>query len=526
MASCLGIYIDRNLIKYAKVKRRRDRFKVESFGIDVFEDFEDGIDKVISETNSYKTPICVNISNEVYNYFEVYSALDKKDIVKSLEIEFEKVCNKKKLDVNAFESRFLLTENPENFEKFNSIYVSTSKSELENEIEALLDYKLISMAPIAISLTNLLEVKEHENFAIINLENDTKITTVMDGQIKSIDTLKNGLFEVAEKINNNEMSWKKSYNAYKNITIYNHEVSSLSENENEYLNYVMPTLGKISDEAKKVLKSYKDSLNKIYISGMGALINNIELYFQDAIGIECEVLRPFFIDTESSKFPVIEYIEVNSAIALALDGLEYINKDLNFAPISKLDDFEKIINSSDEFDIRNWREYLEGPYDPVEKTLLRGILAALLATILFIVFSLNISKKLNSQTNKINQKIADVNEQIELIDGDIKIIESYDKIYKSIINKEPLEESRVISKDSIPNLLNKIMFIIPGNVQLTKIKNTENNHIEIEAISENIGDLETFYNSIQTDGEIMTNMKVNYINRNNVIIMTIEGDII
>ena len=109
---------------------------------------------------------------------------------------------------------------------------------------------------------------------------------------------------------------------------------------------------------------------------------------------------------------------------------------------------------------------------------------------------------------------------------DIKIIESYDKIYKSIINKEPLEESRVISKDSIPNLLNKIMFIIPGNVQLTKIKNTENNHIEIEAISENIGDLETFYNSIQTDGEIMTNMKVNYINRNNIIIMTIEGDII
>lgn len=527
MASCLGIYIDRNLIKYAKVKRRKDKIKVEAFGIDVFEDFEDGIEKVISETNSYKTPICVNILNEIYNYFEVYSALDKKDIVKSLEIEFEKVCNKKKLDSEAFESRFLLTENSENFEKFNSIYVSTDKKELEEQIEVLSEYKLISASPLAISLTNLLEVNEKDSFAIINIENDTKITIIIDGQIKEIDTLKNGLFEVSEKINETEMSWKKSYDIYKNITIYKNGANSLSDNENEYLDLVMPVLEKISDEAKKDLKKYKDKLNKVCITGMGASINNIDLYFQSKLEVnECIILKPFFIDANSSKYPVKEYIEVNSAIALALDGIEFINKDLNFAPISKLDNFEKIISYQDEFDIRNWREYLRGPYDIAEKTILRAIIAFLLAIVIFIIFSASISRKLSIQTNKINQKIETLDEKIELINKDIKKVDTYNSIYQAILKNEPLNSSRIIAKDSIPNLLNKIMFIIPGSVQLTEIKNTSDNHIVIKAISESKDDLESFYSSIETDGEIITNMKKTYNNENEKIIMTIEGDIL
>ena len=98
MASCLGIYLDKNLIKYAKVKKKyNNSYRVEAFKVDVFENMEDAIEKAISETNSYKIPISINISNEFYNYFEVYSELDKKDIIKSLEIEFEKVCSKKKL---------------------------------------------------------------------------------------------------------------------------------------------------------------------------------------------------------------------------------------------------------------------------------------------------------------------------------------------------------------------------------------------------------------------------------------------
>ena len=84
MLSCLGIYIDKNLIKYAKVKKTKDSYKIEAFNVEVFENLEEALNKIIAETNSYKTPICINISNELYNYFDVFSMLEKKDITKSL----------------------------------------------------------------------------------------------------------------------------------------------------------------------------------------------------------------------------------------------------------------------------------------------------------------------------------------------------------------------------------------------------------------------------------------------------------
>ena len=71
------------------------------------------------------------------------------------------------------------------------------------------------------------------------------------------------------------------------------------------------------------------AINKIYITGTASAINNIDLYFEEIIGgIKCEILKPFFIDTTELKISTKEYIEVNSAIALALEGLGFANKEL------------------------------------------------------------------------------------------------------------------------------------------------------------------------------------------------------
>ena len=69
MASCLGLYIESNLIKYAKVTKEREMLKIESFGIKFYERLSDAISQIISETYSYKIPISVNLSEEMYNYF-------------------------------------------------------------------------------------------------------------------------------------------------------------------------------------------------------------------------------------------------------------------------------------------------------------------------------------------------------------------------------------------------------------------------------------------------------------------------
>ena len=53
MASCLGLYIEPKLIKYAKVSQDRDALKIESFGIKFYDRLGDAIKQIISDTISF-----------------------------------------------------------------------------------------------------------------------------------------------------------------------------------------------------------------------------------------------------------------------------------------------------------------------------------------------------------------------------------------------------------------------------------------------------------------------------------------
>ena len=65
MPSCLGIYIENNLIKYAKIAKDRNNFKVEAYGVKFYEDnIEKTIEQIVKETYSYQVPISVNIKKE------------------------------------------------------------------------------------------------------------------------------------------------------------------------------------------------------------------------------------------------------------------------------------------------------------------------------------------------------------------------------------------------------------------------------------------------------------------------------
>ena len=156
MLSCLGIYVDKNLIKYAKLKKTKDAIKMEAYNVEVFENLGIALKKVINETNSSRIPISINISDELYNYFEVFSVLEKKDIAKSLDIEFDMLCNEKGYDKELLDSRYILMENKNNYDKYKSLYISANKNEIATKLEILSDYKLASMTPVSTSITNLI----------------------------------------------------------------------------------------------------------------------------------------------------------------------------------------------------------------------------------------------------------------------------------------------------------------------------------------------------------------------------------
>ena len=70
MPSCLGLYIEDNLIKYAKVSKSNDVIKVESFGVKFYDNISATIKQIIEETYSFKLPISSNTTDEIYNNIE------------------------------------------------------------------------------------------------------------------------------------------------------------------------------------------------------------------------------------------------------------------------------------------------------------------------------------------------------------------------------------------------------------------------------------------------------------------------
>ena len=94
MSSCLGLFVEDNLIKYAKVSKESDNIKIENYGIKFYEqELDKTISKIVDETFSYKVPISMNISNEKYTNLEIFGLLGDNDEKKCIKTEFEYFCN-------------------------------------------------------------------------------------------------------------------------------------------------------------------------------------------------------------------------------------------------------------------------------------------------------------------------------------------------------------------------------------------------------------------------------------------------
>ena len=334
MASCLGLYIEDNIIKYAKVTKDNDVVKLDSFGVKFYDRLNDAIEQVIDETYSYKTPISINTPNENYNYFYIFNLLNKKDMHSYINTEFESICFEKELRADTFDTRYVLVDDLEDKEKVKAIHISANKGELAKRAELLSKYKLSCISPIALDISNLLEITKGENLenmAIVNIEGTTTVTSIIEQKIYEINKIDAGITDILARINAKENSYAKAYEICKNSTIYTAEGKELQYEENAYLDDIMPTLYNIVGQVKKILNDSLNKIDKIYITGMASVINNIDIYFQEYLeDVKCEILRPYFIRSIGSEINIKDYIEVNSAIALALQGVGEGLKGINF----------------------------------------------------------------------------------------------------------------------------------------------------------------------------------------------------
>lgn len=385
-----------------------------------------------------------------------------------------------------------------------------------------------------------------ENCLIVNIEQDTTITTIINQNIYNITKLEAGSQEFLDKINIKENSYQKAYEICKETTIYTSEGKELSNEEAGYLEDIMPTLYTIVGSIQKIIANSSEKIGKIYITGTGALINNVDLYFEEYLdGIRCEILKPNFVKI-SPDVNIKDYVEVNSAISLALNVLGQGITGMNFKKNSfmeKLTDLMQMdiggnnekkkkspITSNFKNPLSNITVDFNVPLDKIEKGMLRGTISLLLLFIVYCCFSKMIEKQINSKQATAEQSIADTTAQIALVDKDIRGIQNKTNDYQNKINNlqqinKKIEENNR-TKKAIPNLLNRLMYVIPDNgVQLTSIKNTTGTHIEIQAQSERYAELGYLSAAIKTNG-ILTNVITTAGQKsNNIVTIKIEGDL-
>ena len=538
MASCLGVYVESNIIKYAKASKEHEKMKVESFGVKFYDNLEKAIDQIVEETYSYKTPISINLSEEIYNYFNMFAMLNNKDLSKAIKTEFEMYCNDQGYNPNVFETRYVVSKNPEDKDKLKVIHIAANKIELTNKMQILQKYKLADIVPISMAITNLIETKPKENCLIVNIEDHTTVTTILDENVYDIQVFEEGSQEFLRKINIKENSLAKAYEICKNTTIYTLEGKDLQETEIGYLEDIMPTLYTIVGNVRKIINESEERISKVYLTGTASLINNLDLYFQEYLNeVECEILKPYFINP-TTDISMQDYVEVNSAISLALSGVGQGIQGINFKKQSlkeKIPDWLKIeINHDKEkkgkLATSGWfTNDLGERLDKTEINLLRIAVGLILLFIIYSCFVILLQNQMKEKEAQVQESINHTSTQIQLAESDKTKIDSRTNDYTEMIQNLQDLNDRLIeatkTRNAIPNLLNRIMFIIPDNVQVISIKNTTETHVAIEAQSNKYEQLGMFKAKLDTEMYLTNVISTSGQQENNVIKVTIEGDL-
>lgn len=543
MTSCLGIYVEPNIIKYAKISKDHDVLRVESFGIKFYEQLGEAINQVVSDTYSFKTPISINLSEETYQYFYMFALLNKTDLKKAIQTEFESFCVDKGINKNSVETRYALVNSIEDKEKVKVIHISSDKTSIFNQEQPFAEYKLSTIAPISISIANIANLKQKENAIIVNMENETTVTTILDQKIYQINKIKEGSAQVLEGIRMRENSYSKAYEICKNSTIYTMEGRELQQEDNEYLDNIMPTLYNIATQVRDIIANSTLKIEKIYLTGTLSVVNNIDLYFQEVLQTDkVEILKPFFIK-DILKINIKDYIEVNSAIALALQGLEYGLKDINFKKQTLQNSIEDLIGKlnigkKDKEEKKPnkiltslFSTNFKGKLDKVESWTLRTMGGVLILIIVYAIFAMFLNSEIDKKTQQVGEVRQDTLNQISLINADITSLKNKTSEYQSMsenlrnISNQVSENNK--NRNNIPNLLTQLRHSMPQGVQITSIENTNTKHIIIQAQSQKYEQLGYFKAILKTQGILSPDTVVSTTGEKSgdIVKVVIEGDL-
>ena len=172
---------------------------------------------------------------------------------------------------------------------------------------------------------------------------------------------------------------------------------------------------------------------------------------------------------------------------------------------------------------------LKEPLDRIEKMLLRGIAGLMILFVTYCSFSSLIKKQIDIKMAEVNESVNGISSQISLVNSDIQGLNSIMSKFTNKLNNleevsEQVQEVNKVKK-AIPILLNKLMYIMPDEVQITSIQNTTETHIEIQAQSKSYSQLGYLTSNLKVSGTLNNVISTAGQQQNDIITIKIEGDL-
>lgn len=582
MPSCLGIYTDRNIIKYAKVTSTSDKvagqtFSLDAYGVKFYDNIQSTVAEIADEVGVDQTVVALSLSNEDYYMSEVFSNLKKKDMLELIQSEYAEKRGESSFPSSVLEMRYKLALNSGSMDKHLAVCVATSKGELANLRKNFEDYKIASIVPLSISVKNLFPNQAIDEEAIvINIEDKTTVTVFHRSEIQFVSSIPLGAQEIIAKLSEKYNSAAKAYEACKKVSAYISDAYEMDDESRDILDVVIPVLYDIRQQIDAIVTPYLRDARKIYITGTGAIINNIDLYFSEVfIDTECEIVKPFFVYKEEPN--IKEIIEVNSAIALALDGVGMAEVDLDFNAMAKkaagvvsikekvkklglnekiseyktkTSEFMKKLNApvkspkkkkrNVDFDegllsgnadqgLDSEMDGEQGSYGRLDSGLVKLAVFAITFLTTYSITSTVMNNQISEKTQEVNAEISKANAAIQLANTDSQYLKSVADDYVEITNKlsaiiVKIEEDRISNRINfdVPNFLSKLMFIMPANVRVTSIDVDDIGNVKIQAESGQYAQLGFFVSRLKVE-EILQNVDMEVVSDSGNIKIIVSG---
>ena len=430
-------------------------------------------------------------------------------------------------------------------QKMKAINVSIEKNTLDSKKALFEKYNLATIEPLPIGIMNLIKLTNDSNELIVNMEEKTTLTFCENGQIDKIDEIETSIMETIREISKQENSQTKAYEILKNTTISSQDMDTVQDG-NEYMDIIVPTLFKMLNEIKEKMDQYGRQITKIYFTGTGIVINNVDMYFQDRLNdIQCDLVKPSFLDSQSLKIGIKDYIEVNSAISLALSGLQSGN-ELNFANknafnIQGLEIAGLPKGKGDK--VKSLKETAGEKLDAFEKLVVRLFILAIIFIMIYSTLTKNLYTNMEQKLSDTDQKTRETQASIVSMSKTKTSVEYLTSEYESLISKlnnESVQNGQAVYRsDEINNFLTKLKTIIPTEVKLVSLENTQSRHFVIQARAAKYQQLGYFkalletatsegtsYKAILENVKASTGIRYHDSDTNeDYVLVTIEGDL-